>query len=477
LRLQDDNVADSTRSIAIIGAGFCGTVTAVNLLRLAHAEPLRILLIDRERHGRGTAYAAHASSHLLNVPAGRMSARSVEPLDFLRFAQRTAPQVTAEDFLPRSLYGDYLEEMLLAAERSAPAHVRLERISGEVRSLDIWRPSHTYILGFKDGRELTATEVVLALGNPPPARLRATDALRASRRVIDDPWCGQQAILPGETVLVVGTGLTMADVAISALHGQHAAVVHAISRHGLVPPRQTEFRQAHAQFDAQPLLRAASRSVRSLFRQVRRICREAEQRGGDWREAITFVRSLAPKLWSRLSERERRRFLRHARVYWDTHRHRLPPSARATLNAEREAQRLMVHAGQIQKLELEGNQVRVTWRARGQHAPAELRVDRVINCTGPDYRCESSADPLIGALAARGLIQPDTVGTGLRTEPNGGVLNLFGRATRGLYYVGPMLRADHWEATAVPELRVHAENLARHLTLPMITRTLVHGAQ
>jgi hypothetical protein len=29
-----------------------------------------------------------------------------------------------------------------------------------------------------------------------------------------------------------------------------------------------------------------------------------------------------------------------------------------------------------------------------------------------------------------------------------------------------MLRADHWEATAAPELRVHAEQLARHLSDP-----------
>src|SRR3984885_10009428 len=103
-------LADSTRCIAIVGAGFCGTITAVNLMRESHVEPLRILLIDREPHARGTAYAALPHPYLLNVPAGRMSALSSDPFDFLRFVQRTLPDVTAEDFLPRALYGNYLEE-------------------------------------------------------------------------------------------------------------------------------------------------------------------------------------------------------------------------------------------------------------------------------------------------------------------------------------------------------------------------------
>ncbi len=121
-------MADSTRCIAIVGAGFCGTVTAVNLLQQPHDEPLRILLIDRDQHGRGTAYADDSSyTYLLNVPAGRMSASSADPLDFLRYAQQALPHVTADDFLPRVLYGQYLEEKLSMAECAAPPHVSLER--------------------------------------------------------------------------------------------------------------------------------------------------------------------------------------------------------------------------------------------------------------------------------------------------------------------------------------------------------------
>jgi uncharacterized NAD(P)/FAD-binding protein YdhS len=464
-------LTDSTRCIAIVGAGFCGTITAVNLLREAHVEPLRILLIDRERHARGTAYAAHPHPYLLNVPAGRMSALSSEPLDFVHYAQRTVPTVTAEDFLPRAVYGNYLEETLSEAERCAPAHVRLERVRGTVCSVDLVGPEQSFMLGFQDGREITATEVVLALGNPPPAQLRGADALRGSPRLVEDPWSSQGTFRPDETVLLVGTGLTMADIAVSAMQGGRGpARIYALSRHGLVPPRQTAFRNAHSEFDPLPLLHAASFSMHQLFRLVRQICRDAEQRGGDWREAITFVRTLVPRLWSRLPVRERKRFLRHVRVYWDIHRHRLPVTTRNTIDELRDAQRLVVRAGQVLLLQPEADRVRVTWQPRGQDRPATLRVDRVINCTGPDYRCGASRDPLVHDLMTKGLIQPDALATGLRTTPTGAVLNALGRPTRGLYYVGPLLRADHWEATAVHELREHAESLAQQLTLPVLAR-------
>lgn len=472
-------MTDSIRCIAIVGAGFCGTVTAINLLRSAPAEPLRLILIDRDQHGPGTAYADDSSyTCLLNVPAGRMSISSAEPLDFLRYAQQAMPHVTADDFLPRVLYGQYLEERLSMAEQAAPSHVTFERVRGTVRSLQVWRPSHTFILGFEDGHERTATEVVLALGNPPPAQLPGTDPMRESSQLVENPWCDSAAHSRDETVLMVGTGLTMADIAASTIQtGRGPARMHAISRHGLVPPRQTAFRNSHAEFDAQPLLRAAAFSTRQLFRLVRQMARDTERRGGDWREAVTFVRTVAPGIWSRLPAAERNRFLRHVRPYWDIHRHRLPPSTRAAVDELRTAHRLIVHAGRIVRLEPEGNKVRVIWRPRGRTDTAVLVVDRVINCTGPNYRCQASRDPLVQDLIANGLIQPDALGLGLHTAPNHALVNLFsGRATRGLYYIGPMLRADHWEATAVHELREHAEQLAHELVPPDLGHALAQNA-
>src|SRR5580698_6153350 len=121
-------------TLVIVGGGFCGTVLAANLLRRPPSDTTDIVLVERgPAMGRGVAYAAREFPYLLNVPAARLSADSRDPLQFLHFAQRRLPQADGEDFLPRALYGEYLQDLLLQAERAAPAGARLLRVFDEVR--------------------------------------------------------------------------------------------------------------------------------------------------------------------------------------------------------------------------------------------------------------------------------------------------------------------------------------------------------
>src|ERR1700722_14274899 len=123
-------------TIAIVGAGFSGTVLAANLLRRPLSNASDVVLIERgPAMGRGVAYADREFPYLLNVPAARLSADSRDPLQFLRFAQRHDAKIGGEDFLPRALYGDYLQDVLAQAERAAPGHTRLLRIFDEVRQV------------------------------------------------------------------------------------------------------------------------------------------------------------------------------------------------------------------------------------------------------------------------------------------------------------------------------------------------------
>ncbi len=92
-----------------------------------------------------------------------------------------------------------------------------------------------------------------------------------------------------------------------------------------------------------------------------------------------------------------------------------------------------------------------------------MMVDLVVNATGPDYMLKRSTDPLLSSLLAAGLVCSDTLHLGLRAGPYGACLDARGQASDRLYYLGPMLRAEHWEATAATELRDHAEGLAAHL--------------
>jgi uncharacterized NAD(P)/FAD-binding protein YdhS len=462
-------VIQPPRTIAIIGAGFSGTAVAVNLLQQPSAEPVRVMLLDRAPAGRGVAYADRDFPYLLNVPAGRMSADATDPLEFLAFARARLPDATAEDFLPRSLYGEYLQARLQAAENAVAPGVQLERVTGTAISLQCHNNGQRHGIQLADGRSLAADDVVLALGNPPSEALPGSQDLLGSSLYVADPWSTRVQFRAGERVLVVGTGLTMADIVIAgASAARRELQVYAISRHGLVPPSQAVLKHGSAKVEARRLLEAASFSTRTLFRAVRELVNEMVDQGGDWREVINHLRNLAPQLWQRMPARERQRFLRHLRPYWDIHRHRLPQQTLAELEKLRHERKLSIHAGRIIRLERADRRVRVTWCPRGTRAQAALLVDRVINCTGPNYDPRRSRDPLTVSLLAQGLVVPDSLGQGVRTSAFGALLDAQGRCIRGLYYVGPMLRCDHWESTAVPELREHAAQLAHHLSRPVL---------
>lgn len=454
------------RTVAIVGAGFSGTVLAANLLRRSLPGPTRIVLIERSgSFARGVAYADRGHPYLLNVPAARMSASSEDPLQFLKFAQRRYPATSSEDFLPRPLYGEYLVEILLAAELAAPRHVRLERLQAEVSAIE--RPDRTAPLQvlLASGERIVADDVVLASGNPPPAPLPVMRAIEGSGHFQADPWSSPHAMRSAETVLVVGSGLTMVDVVMAATSGREPwPTLHVISRHGLIPPSQSSFRPDAFKGDGGMLLLAASASMRRMLRVTRVLAREAQSLGGDWREAVTFVRKMAPTLWQRLPQSERRRFLRHVRTYWDIHRHRLPPAVVTHLEALRRAGTLQVHAGRLREMKQVADGICVTWRPRGEQRPVELRFDRVINCTGPDYDMRRARDSLLRNLVGSGLAVPDALGLGFKTGRHGALIDSDGWPGLHLYCLGPMLRAEHWEATAASELRGHAERLAAHLS-------------
>ena len=157
--------------IAIVGAGFSGTLVAAHLLRKA-AGPLTVRLIERapNQFGRGVAYSTVRDCHFLNVPAAKMSAFPDDAEHFLRWARAREHQlinppwvtaITPASFLPRRAYGDYLCGVLDEAERGASGGVRLERKTGEAVGLK--RGPRGISLHLADGEHLEVERVVLAL--------------------------------------------------------------------------------------------------------------------------------------------------------------------------------------------------------------------------------------------------------------------------------------------------------------------------
>lgn len=462
----------AARTLVIIGAGFSGTLTAVNVLRQAQGGDLEIVLIEqRPRAGRGLAYRIWDDSMLLNVVAGNMSALAEAPNDFVEFCQDIDPALHAGSFVPRRIFGDYLEHLLQRAERES--RVRFTRIQGEVVSLRAQDGPGRLRVTLADGQQLAADEAVLALGHLGAQRLRFADALDGSTRYIANPWdyAAMDHIPTGRPVVVLGTGHTAIDAVFRLTSRDDARKIFLVSRRGLLPKGHRAVpHPPHAiGFPAylEHLPPTAFAHTRAVRREINRRLRD----GDNWRDVINELRPHTPEIWRRLPTAERRRLLARVGPWWDIHRHRLAPTAYRRLRDMRQTGQAEVIAGQVLSLEEAGDGVRVTVRQRADGSERALEAAAVVNCTGPDYDIDRLSRPaLVTQLRDEGYLRADPLHIGIQVDEQYHLLGADGRKVPGVHYVGPMLRARYWEAIAVPELRRHTQALVRHLLAPRAAR-------
>jgi uncharacterized NAD(P)/FAD-binding protein YdhS/glyoxylase-like metal-dependent hydrolase (beta-lactamase superfamily II) len=447
-------------SISIIGGGFCGSLVAINLLRSA-SHPLRIQLIERKFEiGSGVAYGTQLDCHLLNVPAGKMSAFADEPTHFLRWlAQEGYSAVTAASFVPRRLYGNYLRALLQEAEEQAPAFVSLERIYDEAIALR--QTTDGIQIDLSSGRCLSVQKVVLALGNFPSALPQPVSSLDSLGHFVRDAWSlGALADLqPEDTVLLLGTGLSMVDMTLALYHQGFRGQIHALSRHGLLPLAHKPTAAYPAFIDAA----APPTTCRELLHKLRQEVQVAERAGQDWRAVIDALRPITQQLWQSLPVIEQRRFLRHLNTYWSIHRHRISPKTAEVLETIKQSGQLTCSAGRIKNCLTVGNRLAITIQERSTQSERQLIVDRIVNCTGSNCNFLQIQHPLLQSLRDSHLIRPSGLNLGLDTTADGALIDADGVASTRLYTLGSPRKGSLWESTAVPELRVQAAQLAQEL--------------
>lgn len=457
---------DTPHRACVIGGGFSGACTAMHLLDSARARsvPMHLRLIDAQGSaGTGAAYGTIEASHLLNVPAGNMSARPDAPLQFLDWAKAHLPRATAADFLPRMLYGRYLRESLAHAIGEAATHgsqCTLHR----ARATAIERSGAGWIVQLSDGTREHADTVVIATGTPLPRDPLQHKWSGPRDRWIGDPWrpASVARIQPHESVAIIGSSLTAVDVALSLTQdgAKRIAPICMLSRNGWLPrphivPRSAPMdlmASVQALLSAQPRLRMSR-----LTRWLRQRLRGSNLDGTplDWRSVIDGLRPHTATLWSRLDTTERARFLRHARALWDVHRHRTAPAVHAHIERlERDGTLRRLPCRLLDASAADsGVMLRARTRDGIEHA---IRADWVVNCSGPAPNGAARTDPVVASLLRTGMAQEDPLGLGIHSDAHGRVLGANGQPTPGLLVVGTLRRPALWESTAVPELRAQA---------------------
>lgn len=453
-------------TIGIIGGGFCGTATVIQLAKQSKI-PLNIVLIDKDKHtNKGLAFSSYNKNHVLNVPAAKMSLFPDEPDHFVNWI-RSKPEYSDfvndelnDTFLPRVIYGEYLYEIFNKVIEDLPENVTVEIINEEAENVTPQKDQ--YIVKLKSGRKLTADKIVLALGNFVPDNPRIkNNKFYSSDKYFQNPWLNEavDGLKDSDDILIIGTGLTMVDNVLSLLDKNFKGKIYAISTKGFFPLSHKK-RKPYTDIieELHPPYRMSE-----LYKIFRKHIKHVLANGISGEAVVDAVRPKTQEIWLSLSTEDKVRFMSHIRHLWGVARHRLPKEIFDKMQELMKEGRLEIIGGRLIDVDEKGGKLKVTLRERRSQSKKELKVVRVINCTGPKTDLNKIDDPLVKNLLKNGLVTADEMKLGVNALPDGTVIHRDNSISSSMFAVGSMLKGVLWESTAVPELRMQAKSIAENL--------------
>jgi len=449
--------ADVPARLAIIGGGFTGAAFAIHVLKHA-SQPVLIDVVEPAHElGRGAAYATDETVHRINVPSDRMSLFSDDGAHFTRwlFEHGWLPDVGSTDsfgwhYVPRSAFGAYVGDSLERARAKARkgAVLRVTRS----RALSLRRESCGWRVILRDQKSFLVDSVALCTGHTPGIPCPISGAAMGHPGLVPQPWKAGSlnAVGKHDSVLIVGTGLTMADAAAALERAGHRGRITAISRRGLLPRTHGLFTNGVEAFDGN----TPPKSAIELLRAVRQSIRTHAGRA-DWQCVVDAVRGNLPIIWRSLPAGERLRVVRRLLPYWEVHRFRISPQTHEAVMRAFSERRLTVERAAILSLDVENGRLVA---CLSSSAGARRAFDSVILCAGPSK--ELVTQPLLADLIRDGFAQPDEVGLGVKVDKLSQVVDKRETPQAHLLALGPITRGSFGEMTGAPDIVRQIERVA-----------------
>ncbi len=444
--------------VAIVGGGVSGAAVAYHLAGTGLFGKQQIVLFEpRALLGAGLAYDTVEPAHRINVPSTRMSLFPDDPEHFQRWIDENAALADDPDALAvsgalyprRGLFGRYMNAMIQPlVESGAICHVR-ERVLSADRLNDRW-----HLMG-EGGYVVDADMLVIATSHPAPSAPEPlASILGRNPRFVADPT-RHGALDPigiDDRVLIVGNGLTSADVVAALGLRGHRGPITAVSRRGLRSRGHPLVPQdPFGDFTSDPVQTASG-----LLKRVRAAIRDAGREGLSWHAVIDQVRGHGEALWRGLPVEERRRIARHLRPFWDVHRFRVAPQVEAASEAAIADGRMTVLAGSVADVTVDGDGIRCVLRLGRSRQRVERYFDSVVVTTGPGHGGILRSQSFLAGLAKTGYLVNDPTGLGLDCNANSQAIGASGTATESLFISGPLARGTFGELMGLPQVTEHA---------------------
>jgi uncharacterized NAD(P)/FAD-binding protein YdhS len=464
--------------IAIIGCGAVGTAVLLRLSEKVSWHGSIAIVEPSPRIGPGLPYQRDLATSRLNRTAARMSVSIEEPLDFYNWAcarVRTGPMSGAscssdpspDDFLPRTLFGDYLEERAEGACRTL-GDKGWRVIRTRKSAIGVAAQGAGYSIRLSDNSVIRAAVVLLCTGHGPSRKF----AHLHGPGFHDAPYpVSKFSSLPRSSrVGVIGSRLSAIDAVLGLDRMGHRGPIRLLSRTGLLPI------VGHAQ-KPQPLsprglsmIEAAERGELSLRQIIRLYLHEmstAEGRrlsaseiygrtGGDpvaafrqslaearsgtrqWQNAVAELLLATGTLWRSLPAPEQIR-LQAAFSRIEAARVPIPiPSAQRVCDLLDEGR--LTLAWPVEQIRRAGTGFAANTSETKWHDAATLEFDVLIDCSGAGDAKTQDTATLYRDMITGGLARPNRFG-GIDVAPRDlRVINASGRPSAGLFALGSITR-------------------------------------
>lgn len=468
-------VTEPAAGVAIVGGGFTGAAVALHIARFAPRASI-VVFEPRAALGRGLAYDDADPSHRINVPAAKMSLIPGDETHFARWvkandAVRDDPESDAghdQVYPRRAVFGRYVSEHI------APllARGRIRHVRACVTSVS--RDGEAWSITTDRGATYSAAVTVLTTTHPKPEPPHTLSAIAPDPHLVTDPFDAKalESIESDARILIVGTGLTMADIVASLDRQGHRGRITAISRRGLRSRGHPEIAsEAYGSFVPE-----AHETPSQLLRRIRRTVRAASDAHISWHAVLDAARRDAPQLWASLSVAEQQRIVHHLRVFWDVHRFRIAPQVEAVLNRRVKDGTLDIIAASLRRATASPKGLHFELVLRRPPQVEHLTVAHAIVCTGPAHGRILQSLPYLDALSRQGWIVSDPLKLGIACDRTSRALDHQGAPVSTLYIAGPLARATFGELMGVPEVAAHALRVAETVSETLAARSIAQSA-
>lgn len=456
-----------TDSITIIGMGFCGMMTAVHLIRNAK-EPFTLNIINKGYPDcKGPAYSTDNPHLVLNVPSAKMSCLASQPDHFLNWVMEKdsykalGKELLAITFMPRKLYGEYLADVWKETMDSQDRIVDVNMINDSATGVQ--KISDGYEVSFVNSDSIVSDVIVLATGNESPGEPEILNKeFFNCKEYFPNPWSNEAVRNsdPDSNILIIGNGLTMVDTVIGLVDNGFRGKIFSISPNGFAM-----LQHRHGGVVYKNLVDELKEpyDLKKIFELFKKHVRLVRQLGISAEPVVDSIRGKSQSIWMSLPLEDKQKFMKYLRHLWGVARHRIPGHVYDRILRLKLDGKLIIIKGRLTDINMTSEGIKVDYRNRKILKDESIIVSRVINCTGPFTDISRSKNPLIASMVANGLIRPDLMRLGIDADFSFRVIGNDNEPSEEIYTLGGNLKGLLWESTAVPELRMQAENLANAL--------------